>query len=147
MVNMKRFPGISLLFITALGLLLTASISLASWQQSFLQDYEKQGIDRAVINALARGVDPLEIISQALTIDGLTAERITEAVCNGGVAVQAMDRALELLKIKRQTAVNICENISANLKFPGSDYLSVNKRTNYDGTGNRIRPASGHNFN
>ena len=83
-----------------------------------------------------------------MAIDGMDSEALVTAMCGAGVPVYTMPNALELLNLNVEKAKNLCEDISATVRFPGSGYSSVSKRTNYDGSGNQPRPpASGHNFN
>jgi hypothetical protein len=137
----------------------TASIAWAGWEKTFVSDYSENGLNVAVSNALAAGIAPKAIVVQGMTIKDMDAEKLTAALCDAGIAVQEMLESLSVLKIDRQTAIAICEDISQTNKFPGSSYSSAAKRTNYDGSGNIIhppinprppqpvQPASGHTFN
>ena len=139
---------------------LTVSTALANWQETFLTDYTDKGLNIAVINALAEGIAPKDIIIRAMAIENMDGKELTAAVCDAGVAVQEMQESLPVLGINQETAIAICEEISAANRFPGSQYSSASKRTNYDGTETAVipptpvpptppappRPASGNTF-
>ncbi len=158
---MKRVLKI---FIIGLYAFIVASApALAGWEDTFLLDYAEKGLNAAVINALAEGVAPSDIIVTGMAIEDMDGKVLTAAICDAGIAVPAMQKSLPVLKITQETAIAICEEISLTNRFPGSQYSSASKRTNYDGSSNIIpppppppvpprppepvQPASGHTFN
>jgi len=140
-----------------LAVLLTVSTAIAGWQETFSSNFQEKDLNSAVTNALAQGIAPEEIIKTAMAL-GVDSKTLTEALCGAGVAVYALPESLEILKLNQQTAKDLCQDISATVRFPGSGYSSASKRTNYDGSNNRPLPppdssgsqprlpASGHNF-
>ncbi len=146
-----------------LALVLTSSIALADWQETFVTDYNESGLNAAVTNALAQGYTPEQIIAVAMAIEGVNGTVLASAMCDGGVPVQAMQNSLDLLGINQQTVMKSCGggqgNISASGAFAGSGYSSAAKGTS-QGAGNlgstglppvvappTPPPASGSNFN
>lgn len=75
---MKTFIGkTATLF---LAVLLLFSPAFAAWNDTFQTLYQEKGIDEAVINALAEGANPDQIIKTALPLEGLTHELLLKAL-------------------------------------------------------------------
>ena len=129
-----------------LAVLFTGSSAFAGWQENFSDNYNKNGLDAAVAKALAEGITPEKIIEAGMDIEGVDGKMLAAAMCNNAIPVHILQNLLTILKISPQTAINVCQSISTNDKFPGSGYSSVAKGTNYDGSNNKVKPASGHNF-
>jgi len=133
------------------AVVLTTSIALADWQESFLDDYSEKGLNTAVTNTLAAGISPGAIIETAMAIDGMNGEVLAAAVCDGGVPVQDLQDSLHVLEISQRTAITLCAAVQETFlpagSFPGAGYSSVSRKTNYDGSNNTVQPASEHTFN
>lgn len=144
------------IILTLFVVLLTASIALASWQDTFSSDYTKNSTG-AVANALALGASPGEIIDVALAIEGVQAELLATAMCDAGLSPQDLQGFLPKLGGMNlnalMTACGSQDNISSENQFAGTsaDSSSESKRTNYDGgagaTPIQLLPASGNDFN
>ena len=136
---MKRF--IFALF----TVLLTTSIALAAWQDTFSNDFEENGAT-AVANALALEASLVEITDVSITA-GIQAEMLVASMCDAGVPFQALQDLLPKLGIGHEAAMIACD-ISVADRFSGAGYSSTNKKTDYDRPARQKRePASGHDFN
>ncbi len=129
------------IILALLAFLLTTSMALADWKESFLNDYMENGLNVALINALALGISPAAITDTAIAIDEIQAEMLVAAMCDAGVPWQDLQDSLPKLGIGREAAMIACD-ISAEDRFSGAGYSSARKKTDYDGG-----TASGHNFN
>jgi lipid II:glycine glycyltransferase (peptidoglycan interpeptide bridge formation enzyme) len=130
-----------IIILTLLAFLFTTSMALADWKESFLNDYTENGLNVALINALALGISPAKITDTAIAIDEIQAEMLVAAMCDAGVPWQDLQDSLPKLGIGRETAMIAC-NISAEDRFSAAGYSSARKKTDYDGG-----TASGHTFN
>lgn len=140
-------------FIFALfAVLLTTSIALAAWQDTFSKDFAENGTD-TVKNALQEASSG-EIIDVALAA-GIQEKMLVTAMCDAGLSPQDLQEFLPKLGMSINALMSFCGgpgNISNVNKFPGAstqntNSLSVSTGTNYDGDGTPILPASGYNFN
>ena len=138
-----------------LAILLTSSIALADWKDSFLTDYTTSGLNAAVTNALAHGIAPEAIIVTAMAIEGMNGVVLATAMCDGAVSIQALQDSLNVLGISQQVAITSCGgqgNISATGAFPGATYSSANKEIIFSdksgviGGRKPVPSASGNNF-
>ena len=135
------------------AVLLTISIALAAWQDTFLSDFAENG-PAAVANALADGASPQEMIDIA-SAAGVQAETLVTAMCEAGLSPQDLQGFLPKLGMSTNALMSSCGgqgNISNVNKFPGAssqntNSLSVSTETNYDEKGGPILPASPNNFN
>ncbi len=130
------------------AVLLTTSIALAAWQDTFLEDFAENGAG-AVANALAEGASPQEMIDIA-SAAGVQAETLVTAMCDAGLSPQDLQKFLPKLGMSTNALMSSCGvpgNISPVNKYPGAttDSSSVSKGTNYAGDGKL--PASPNNFN
>ena len=135
---------------TLFAVLLTTSIALAAWQDTFLKDFAENGT-AAVANALAQEASPGEIIDFA---SGIQAEMLVTAMCDAGLSPQDLQEFLPKLGMSINALMSFCGgpgNISNVNKFPGAstentNSLSVSTGTNYDEKSAPF-PASPNNFN
>ena len=129
------------------AVLLTTSIALAAWQDTFLTDFAKNGA-ATVATPLALGVSPSEIIDVA-TAAGVDPTMLVTAMCEAGSSPQDLQKFLAKLgNMSPNVLMTIClgpENISQINKFPGAtlDSSSVSKVINYDGDGAPLGSAGG----
>lgn len=63
-----------------LAVVLIFSPAFAAWEDNFQNLYQEKGIDEAVIDALAEGANPDQIIKAALPLAGLTQEVLIKAL-------------------------------------------------------------------
>lgn len=139
------------IIIAMFTVLLSTSIALAAWQDTFLKDFAENGT-AAVTNALALGASPAEIIDVAKAA-GIQAETLVTAMCDSGLSPQDLQGFQTGLAMTINDIMTACGqgNISYENQFPGAtkDSTSVNKQTNYAGDGKPLapRPASPNNFN
>ena len=139
---------------TLFAVLLTTSIALAAWQDTFSSDFAKDSV-ATVKNILALGGSPGEIIDVASAAD-IDGKILVTAMCKAGLSPQDLQGFLaELGNMSLNVLMANCVghgNISPINFFPGSssqntNSLSVSTGTNYDGDGTPILPASPNNFN
>ena len=126
------------------AVLLTTSISLAAWQDTFPDDIAEKGLAATVAADLALGAYPDEIIDIALAA-GVQAEKLVSAICDAGVPLQVLQDSLPILGLGLDAAMIACDIPTVD-RFSGAGYSSASKKTDYDG-GTPVSPASGHNFN
>ncbi|MEA2115026.1 MAG: hypothetical protein U9P36_06555 [Thermodesulfobacteriota bacterium] len=147
---------------TLFAVLLTTSIAIAAWQDTFLKDFAENGT-AAVAKALAEEASPDEIIAFA-SAAGVQAETLVTAMCDAGLSPQDLQGFLPKLGMSTNALMSFCGgqgNISNVNKFPGAstqntNSLSVSTGTNYAGDGKPLGsdggataplPASPNNFN
>ncbi len=135
------------------AVLLTTSMALAAWQDTFLSDFAENG-PAAVANALAQGASPGEMIDIA-SAAGVQAKMLATAMCDAGLSPQDLQEFQSGLGMTPNQIITACGGqgtISNVNKFPGAssqntNSLSVSTETNYDEKGGPILPASPYNYN
>ena len=156
------------------GVLLTTSIALAAWQDTFSTNFAKNGA-ATVASALALGASPGEIIDVA-SAAGIEPKTLVTAMCEAGLSPQDLQGFLaQLGNMSANVLMTACVgpgNISLENRFPGAnpETFSVSKEPNYasietfsvsnepndngttvdggtPGGGTPSQPASGNNFN
>ena len=65
----------------------------AMTQEDFKGAIQKDGIDKAVVAALAEGMSPDEIVRAALTVEGLNPRAVLVALCKAGVDGETLTNA------------------------------------------------------
>lgn len=74
--------------------LLFYSVSFAEWQVDFEENYNKKGIDQAVIEALKEGAYPDSIVETGLGLEGLNPQNLVMALyCAGANGQDIRDAA------------------------------------------------------
>ena len=128
------------------AVLLTTSIALAAWQDTFSTDFAKDSV-ASVKNILAQGGSPAEIVASA---DGIDPAKLVTAMCDAGLTPQDLQGVLTQLGKSANEVMSLCglDNISFERQFPGSsteirNSLSVNVGTNYDGDGTLLDSTGG----
>lgn len=128
-------------------LLFVSSIAYGGWQQDFRNIYTQNGIDDAVVNALAMGANPDQIIKEALPISSLKQERLIKALFCAlaqpeTIRNSALKNGIKELKVNEgyKLALEECsqqmeENLNAALdssqQFPGNSSSDQARSTNY----------------
>lgn len=129
-------------------LLLTYSIALAAWQDDFDSIFTEEGIDAAVIAALAEGASPEQITKKALPLAGLKKEKLFKALFCALAQPDAIQDAatandvnesivqegyqLALTECSRQMDENLNTALDTSQKYQGNTSSSKqSRRTNY----------------
>ncbi|MBU0943585.1 MAG: hypothetical protein KJ804_11010 [Proteobacteria bacterium] len=109
------------LFLPLLLISLTASVALAAWNDNFQSTYHKDGIDKAVIEALKEGIAPYPIIAVGQTIEGLNPQNLIKALyCAGAdgndIGKAALDNGISelILKAAYDKSVEECKDQMAD---------------------------------
>ncbi len=95
--------------------LLSFSVALADWQETFKTDYESIGIDQAVINAMKEGSSPEQILQAGLELEGLNPQNLLKALYCAGAngndikeAAMAADISELLISIAYEKSIVEC---------------------------------------
>ena len=76
---MKELVPACILVLTA------ATFAFAGWVEDFQGEYQRSGIDPAVVAALKAGIQPADIIVEGLKIEGLNPVNLIQALYCAGV--------------------------------------------------------------
>jgi DNA invertase Pin-like site-specific DNA recombinase len=80
--------------IACIVVLMSFSIAYAEWLVDFKDTYVKEGIDKAVENAMKGGANPDMIVENGLNLEGLNPENLVKALfCAGAKGQDVRDAA------------------------------------------------------
>ncbi len=81
----------------------------AMTQEDFKGAILKDGIDKAVVAALAEGMSPDEIVRAALTVEGLNPRAVLVALCKAGVDDETLTNAGTSNDLALMVVTSACE--------------------------------------
>jgi hypothetical protein len=86
-------------------LMFGASMACAEWMVDFKNTYAKEGVDKAVVNALKEGKSPEAIVELGVEIEGLNPQNLIRALYCAGANGQDVRTAAEKYSISEPILV------------------------------------------